>query len=109
MIRAAVIGNPNVGKTEIFNRLIGLSHGGGKWLDAYALVLGVGYGAAALAEAIGNPEIFPGGLLSIAVLLAISATYLMGVKGLTGAEERAFPSSWEDCSYPASWGADSTC
>lgn len=55
----------------------------GKWLGAYALVLGIGYGAAALAETIGNREMFPGGLLSIAVLLVISATYLMGVKSLT--------------------------
>lgn len=55
----------------------------GKLLGAYALVLGIGYGAAVLVEAIGNRDIFPGGLLSIAVLLVISATYLMGVKSLT--------------------------
>jgi len=54
----------------------------GKLLGVYALVLGIGYGAQALAETIGNREIFPGGLLSIAVLLVISATYLMGVKSL---------------------------
>lgn len=54
----------------------------GRLLGAYALMLGIGYGAAALAETIGNREIFPGGLLSIAVLLVISATYLMGVKSL---------------------------
>lgn len=31
MIRAALIGNPNVGKTEIFNRLTGLSQGVGNF------------------------------------------------------------------------------
>jgi len=56
----------------------------GKWLGAYALLLGIGYGAAALAEAIGNQEISPGSLLSVGVLLVVSATYLMGVKGLIG-------------------------
>lgn len=61
-----------------------LKHSTGKWLGAYALILGIGYAGAALAEATRNPEIIPGGLLSIAVLLVISATYLMGVKGLIG-------------------------
>ncbi len=61
-----------------------LSVKNGKWLGAYAFILGIGYCAAAIAEAARNPDIFPGGLLSIAVLLVISATYLMGVKGLTG-------------------------
>jgi len=51
-------------------------------LGIYALVLGVGYGAQALAETIGGRESFPGGILSIAVLLVISATYLMGAKSL---------------------------
>ena len=54
----------------------------GRLLGIYALVLGVGYGAQALAETIGGRESFPGGLLSIAVLLVISATYLMGAKSL---------------------------
>ena len=31
MIRAALIGNPNVGKTEIFNRLTGLSQNVGNF------------------------------------------------------------------------------
>ncbi|MFB3764378.1 MAG: hypothetical protein ACE14P_03915 [Methanotrichaceae archaeon] len=64
--------------------MVELSIRTGKWLGAYALLLGTGYGAAALAEAIGNREISPGGLLSIGVLLVVSATYLMGVKGLIG-------------------------
>ncbi len=54
----------------------------GRLLGIYALVLGVGYGAQALAETIGGRESFPGGILSIAVLLVISATYLMGAKSL---------------------------
>lgn len=54
----------------------------GRLLGIYALVLGVGYGAQALAETIGGQESFPGGILSIAVLLVISATYLMGAKSL---------------------------
>lgn len=54
----------------------------GRLLGIYALVLGVGYGAQALAEKIGGRESFPGGILSIAVLLVISATYLMGAKSL---------------------------
>ena len=54
----------------------------GRLLGIYALVLGVGYGAQALAETIGSRESFPGGILSIAVLLVISATYLMGAKSL---------------------------
>jgi len=61
-----------------------LSVKNGKWLGAYAFILGIGYGVAAIAEATGNPDIFPGGLLSIGVLLVISATYLMGVRSLTG-------------------------
>lgn len=54
----------------------------GRLLGIYALVLGVGYGAQALAETIGGRESFPGGILSIAVLLVISATYLMGARSL---------------------------
>ena len=54
----------------------------GRLLGIYALVLGVGYGAQSLAETIGGRESFPGGILSIAVLLVISATYLMGAKSL---------------------------
>jgi hypothetical protein len=54
----------------------------GRLLGIYALVLGVGYGAQALEETIGGRESFPGGILSIAVLLVISATYLMGAKSL---------------------------
>lgn len=54
----------------------------GRLLGIYALVLGVGYGAQALAETIGGRESFPGGILSIAVLLVISATYQMGAKSL---------------------------
>ena len=54
----------------------------GRLLGIYALVLGVGYGAQALAETIGGRESFPGGILSIAVLLVISATYLMGANSL---------------------------
>lgn len=54
----------------------------GKWLGAYALILGIGYSAAAIAEAIKDSEMLPGGLLSIAVLLVISATYLRGANGL---------------------------
>ncbi|HOV51382.1 MAG TPA: hypothetical protein PKV83_00450 [Methanothrix sp.] len=59
-----------------------LSVKNGKWLGAYAFILGIGYCAAAIVEAAGKPDIFPGGLLSIGVLLVVSATYLMGVKGL---------------------------
>jgi len=54
----------------------------GKWIGAYALILGIGYSAGAIAEAIKDSEMLPGGLLSIAVLLVISATYLRGAKGL---------------------------
>ncbi|MEN3036543.1 MAG: hypothetical protein ABC588_04150 [Candidatus Methanosuratincola petrocarbonis] len=53
----------------------------GKCLGAYAIVLGVGYVATAVAEASGC-QMFPGRTLNIAVLLVISATYLAGVKGL---------------------------
>jgi len=63
-----------------------LEHGTGKWLGAYALFLGIGYVAAALAEAFENQEISPGSLLSVGVLLVISATYLMGVKKLLGGQ-----------------------
>ncbi|NPV63369.1 MAG: hypothetical protein HPY61_12225 [Methanotrichaceae archaeon] len=56
-----------------------------KWLGAYALILGIGYAAAAFAEAIGG-QVFPGSLPGIAVLLVISATYLMGVKDLMAGE-----------------------
>ena len=58
----------------------------GRLLGIYALVLGVGYGAQALAETIGGRESFPGGILSIAVLLVISATYLMGAKSLVAGQ-----------------------
>lgn len=54
----------------------------GKRLGMYALALGLGYFAAAIAQVIGSGQIFPGGLFGIAVLLIISATYLMGVKSL---------------------------
>ena len=63
-----------------------LSVRNGKWLGAYAFILGIGYCAAAIAEAARNPEIIPGGLLSVVVLLVISATYLMGVKRLLGGQ-----------------------
>lgn len=56
----------------------------GRRLGAYALILGIGYGAAAIAEMIRSEEVFPGGLLSVGVLLVVSATYLMGVKKLVG-------------------------
>ncbi len=54
----------------------------GRWLGAYALILGIGYGAAALVEAIVNREILAESLLRIAILLLISATYLRGAKDL---------------------------
>lgn len=59
-----------------------ISNKTGKRLGMYALALGLGYFAAAIAQAIGSGQIFPGGLFGIAVLLIISATYLMGVKSL---------------------------
>ncbi len=54
----------------------------GRRLGIYALALGLGYLAAAVAQAAGGSQIFSGGLFGIAVLLVISATYLMGVKSL---------------------------
>lgn len=53
----------------------------GKQLGMYALALGLGYFAVAISQVIGG-QTFAGGLFSIAVLLVISATYLMGVKSL---------------------------
>jgi hypothetical protein len=54
----------------------------GNRLAVYALALGIGYAGIALAEVIENPDVFPGGVLSVAVLLVVSATYLMGIRDL---------------------------
>jgi asparagine N-glycosylation enzyme membrane subunit Stt3 len=54
----------------------------GKRLGMYALALGLGYLAAAIAQAAGGSQIYSGGFFGIAVLLVISATYLMGVRSL---------------------------
>jgi hypothetical protein len=56
----------------------------GNRFSMYSLALGLGYFANAIEQAIGGSQIFSGGLFGIAVLLIISATYLMGAKSLIG-------------------------
>lgn len=58
----------------------------GNRLGMCALALGLGYLAAAIVQATGDSRIFSGGLFGIAVLLIISATYLMGAKSLMAGE-----------------------
>ncbi|OPY55439.1 MAG: hypothetical protein A4E49_00431 [Methanosaeta sp. PtaU1.Bin112] len=72
--------------TEKF-RIEKFSKKAGKRLGMNALALGLGYLAAAIAQAAGGSQtIYSGGLFAIAVLLVISATYLMGVKSLLAGE-----------------------